>query len=47
MGYIVSNSLSVEGSLSALEMALKKRNYKNEPIIHYSDRGLQYCSNEY
>jgi len=28
-------------------MALKKRKYKNEPIIHHSDRGLQYCSNEY
>ena len=47
MGYNVSNSLNVNGSLSALEMALKKRNYKNEPIIHHSDRGLQYCSNEY
>lgn len=47
MGYNVSNSLSVEGSLSALEMALKNRVYKNEPIIHHSDRGLQYCSNEY
>ena len=47
MGYNVSNSLNVDGSLSALEMALKKRNYKNEPIIHHSDRGLQYCSNEY
>jgi len=47
MGYNVSNSLNVDGSLSALEMALKKINYKNEPIIHHSDRGLQYCSNEY
>ena len=47
MGYNVSNSLNVEGSLLALEMALKNRNYKNEPVIHHSDRGLQYCSNEY
>lgn len=28
-------------------MSLKNRKYKNEPIIHHSDRGLQYCSNEY
>ncbi len=47
VGYNVSNSLNVKGSLSALEMALKKRVYRNEPIIHHSDRGLQYCSNEY
>lgn len=47
MGYNVSDSLNVKGSLSALEMALKNRKYKNEPMIHHSDRGLQYCSNEY
>ena len=47
MGYNVSDSLSVKGALNALEMALKNRNYKKEPIIHHSDRGLQYCSNEY
>lgn len=47
MGYNVSDSLNVNGSLAALEMALKNRKYKNEPIIHHSDRGLQYCSNEY
>lgn len=47
VGYNVSDSLNVGGSLAALEMALKKRKYKNEPIIHHSDRGLQYCSNEY
>tara|TARA_R110002072_G_scaffold150163_5_gene298373 strand:+ start:315 stop:617 length:303 start_codon:yes stop_codon:yes gene_type:complete len=28
-------------------MALKKRNYKNKTVIHHSDTGLQYCSNEY
>jgi len=47
MGYSVSDSLNVRGSLLALEMALKNRVHKNEPIIHHSDRGLQYCSNEY
>ena len=49
MGYNVSHSLAVEGSLSALKMALKNREYKykTERLIHHSDRGLQYCSNEY
>ncbi len=47
VGYNVSDSLNVMGSLSALEMALKNRKYRNEPMIHHSDRGLQYCSNEY
>jgi len=47
MGYNVSNSLAVEGSLLALEMALSNRDYKDEPLIHHSDRGLQYCSNDY
>ena len=47
VGYNVSNSLAVEGSLKALEMALDNRVYKEHPLIHHSDRGLQYCSNEY
>ncbi len=47
VGYNVSNSLAVEGSLKALEMALDSRVYKGCPLIHHSDRGLQYCSNEY
>ena len=47
VGYNVSDSLAVQGSLEALEMALKNRSFKDEPLIHHSDRGLQYCSNEY
>lgn len=47
VGYNLSNSLSVDGSLQALSMALSNRIYKNQPLIHHSDRGLQYCSNEY
>ena len=47
IGYNVSDSLNIKGSLLALEMALKNRVYKNEPVIHHSERGLQYCSNEY
>ena len=47
VGYNVSNSLSAEGSIQALSMALADRMYKDQPLIHHSDRGLQYCSDEY
>ena len=47
VGYDVSNSLNTEGSLRALKMATKSRVYKENILIHHSDRGLQYCSNEY
>lgn len=46
-GYNLSNSLETKGSLNALKMAVKKREYPKEQLIHHSDRGLQYCSNEY
>ncbi len=46
-GYDVSHSLSLDGSLRALDMAVKNREYKARPLIHHSDRGLQYCANEY
>lgn len=47
MGHDVSDSLDVSGTLRALDMAVKNRSYRQEPLIHHSDRGLQYCSNEY
>jgi transposase InsO family protein len=47
MGYNVCESLAVDGSLQALEMALNNRDSEEEPLIHHSDRGLQYCSNDY
>lgn len=46
MGYDVSQSLSTESSLKALNMAIKERKHKRK-LIHHSDRGLQYCSNDY
>ena len=47
MGHDLSSSLDVSGSLRALKMAVKNRKYKNNIVTHHSDRGLQYCSNEY
>ncbi len=47
VGYDVSNSLCTASSLRALSMAVKSRLYKKKELIHHSDRGLQYCSDDY
>jgi putative transposase len=46
VGYNLSRSLSIEGSLAALKMAIKHSG-KLTGLIHHSDRGVQYCSYEY
>lgn len=46
VGWEVSNSLSIEGSVQALKRALKC-NPLREQLIHHSDRGIQYCSHDY
>ena len=46
MGYCVSLSLSIEGSVQALRMAQRNAG-ELKGIIHHSDRGIQYCSYEY
>ncbi len=47
VGYDVSNSLETVGCSNALKMALKRRKYPLRELIHHSDRGVQYCSDEY
>ena len=47
VGYDVSNSLATQGTIRALKMAIKGRKERFKKLIHHSDRGLQYCSNEY
>lgn len=47
VGYDVSDSLSTVGSVRALKMAIKSREYKQDSLIHHSDRGIQYCSKAY
>ena len=39
--------MNTNSSLIALRNAVKQRLYKDFDLIHHSDRGLQYCSNEY
>ena len=46
MGYHLSDSLSLKGSLNALKMSLRELK-ETEGLIHHSDRGIQYCSNQY
>lgn len=47
MGYNVANNMDTESSVMALKMAVKSRKYKGEPLIHHSDRGVQYCADSY
>lgn len=47
MGYCLRADLSPVGCLSALRMALASRTRAETPLIHHSDRGLQYCSKDY
>lgn len=46
IGYELSDSLSLTGSLRALRMAFRGIEDTTD-MIHHSDRGIQYCSNEY
>jgi len=46
VGHHLSDDLGAESVSKALRMAVKNRIY-NKPLIHHSDRGLQYCSELY
>jgi transposase InsO family protein len=46
VGYDISDSLELSGCLRALKKALR---HARQPtgLVHHSDRGIQYCSNQY
>ena len=46
LGYNISDNLSAISGVKALRMALKNMSDTSN-TIHHSDRGVQYCSNEY
>lgn len=46
MGYEVSREMKACDVVKALKMATRSR-ISAAPLIHHSDRGAQYCSNEY
>ena len=47
MGYELRPDLESASTQKALMIALKHRDYPGQPLIHHSDRGLQYCSMRY
>jgi transposase InsO family protein len=47
VGHHVAENLTTEGSLLALKKAINTTELKELSLIHHSDRGLQYCSDEY
>jgi putative transposase len=46
VGYDMSDSLELAGCLRALKKALKAARPATR-LVHHSDRGIQYCSNQY
>lgn len=46
IGWSLREDLGTAGPLNALSQALEQRN-GSQPLIHHSDRGLQYCCNAY
>lgn len=47
VGYNLSRNLKAEGCIKALKMAFNHRIYPQRPLIHHSDRGIQYCCDAY
>mgnify|MGYP003511514215 CR=1 FL=1 len=47
MGHYGADNMNTESSALALRMAIKQRKSKEVPLIHHSDRGLQYCAKDY
>lgn len=47
MGYFVADNLNTESSVMALNMAVRSRKDKTLALIHHSDRGVQYCADDY
>ena len=47
VGWSFHKTLEAKGPVAALEMALLARGHPDQPLIHHSDRGVQYCSGAY
>jgi hypothetical protein len=46
VGYDISDTLELTGCLRALKLALRQAR-PAAGLVHHSDRGIQYCSNQY
>jgi len=47
MGYELCNNMNADSTDKAMQMALNNRIHKDQPLIHHSDSGSQYCSKLY
>jgi putative transposase len=47
VGYKLLTNLSAKGPVDALMMALEEQRPQRNQLIHHSDRGVQYCCNDY
>lgn len=47
LGYHLDATPAASGCILALKMALRNRDYPNQQLVHHTDRGTQYCSNDY
>jgi putative transposase len=47
VGFHLSHNLKASGPIKALKMATRDRLYPQRELIHHSDRGIQYCCQEY
>jgi putative transposase len=47
VGYHAADTLETVHTLSALQMAIEENSQSLNGLIHHSDRGVQYCSNDY
>lgn len=47
VGYAVADNMETESMIKALKMAALNKTHSPLSTIHHSDRGVQYCSQEY
>lgn len=49
IGWYLHKSLHAQGTIQALQMALQQKGSLplTQPLIHHSDRGIQYCCHDY
>jgi len=47
IGFCLADTLEAIHAIQALKMALKQKPREAENLIHPSDRGVQYCCNDY
>lgn len=47
VGYAVHDNMETDSMIVAYQMALKEKQHPHIRTVHHSDRGLQYCRQQY